>query len=84
MVFFSLLPYTTIFDAIATPPRRDRKAHSGRATSRKGAFCAWASPKGALCVQAVTQNAVLREVQRKARSQNAPFREVQRAECAFP
>ena len=25
--------------APATPPRRDREAHSGRETSRKGAFC---------------------------------------------
>ena len=39
--------------ALATPPRRDREAHSGRATSRKGAFCVWASPKGALCMRAV-------------------------------
>ena len=39
--------------APAMPPRRDRKAHSGRATSRKGAFCVRASPKGALCMRAV-------------------------------
>ena len=29
------------------------KAHSGRATSRKGAFCVRALPKGALCMRAV-------------------------------
>ena len=29
------------------------KAHSGRATSRKSAFCVWASPKGAFCMRAV-------------------------------
>ena len=39
--------------APATPPRRDRKAHSGRATSRKSALCVWASPKSALCMRAV-------------------------------
>ena len=39
--------------APATPPRRDRKAHSGRATSRKSALCVWASPKDALCMRAV-------------------------------
>ena len=27
--------------APATPPRRDQRAHSGRATSRKGALCVW-------------------------------------------
>ena len=39
--------------APATPPRRDRRAHSGRATSRKSALCVWASPKSALCMRAV-------------------------------
>jgi len=39
--------------APATPLRRDRKAHSGRATSRKSALCVWASPKTALCMRAV-------------------------------
>ena len=39
--------------APATPPRRNQKAHSGRATSRKSALCVWASPKGALCMRAV-------------------------------
>ena len=29
------------------------KAHSGRATSRKSAFCVWVSPKGAFCMRAV-------------------------------
>ena len=63
--------------------RRHGKAQSGRATSRKGAFwagdatstsrksafCVWASPKGALCM--------------RAGAQSAPFREVAGADCAF-
>ena len=36
MVFFSLLSYTTIFDAIGA---FYGKAHSVRWASRKGAFC---------------------------------------------
>ena len=46
-------PHGKPHSAPATPPRRDRRAHSGRATSRKSAFCVWASPKGAFCMRAV-------------------------------
>ena len=46
-------PHAKAHSAPTTPPRRDRRAHSGRATSRKGAFCERASPKGALCMRAV-------------------------------
>ena len=50
MVFFSLLSYTTIFDAIAT--------------SRKGAFCATARMQNAPFGEAHTQNALFRGVAR--------------------
>ena len=39
--------------APAMRSRRDRRAHSGWATSRRNALCVWASPKGALCMRAV-------------------------------
>ena len=47
MVFFSLLPYTTIFDAIAP--------------SRKSALCLIACARNALLRELRTQNALFRE-----------------------
>ena len=46
-------PHVKAQSAPATPPRRDQRAHSRRAASRKSALCVWASPKGALCMRAV-------------------------------
>ena len=63
-------PHAKAHSAPAMPPRRDQKAHSGWATSRKSTFCVWGSPKGAFCMRAVAQS--------------APFREGPCAECAFP
>ncbi len=63
-------PHGKPHSAPATLPRRDQRAHSGRATSRKSAFCVWASPKGAFCMRAVAQSAL--------------FRDIPSAECAFP
>jgi len=58
MVFFSLLPYTTIFDAIRT---LTEKRILGRGPSRKGALCATARMQNAPFGEAHTQSALFRE-----------------------
>ena len=74
MVFFSLLPYTTIFDAIRT---LTEKRILGRGPSRKGALCATARMQNAPFGEAHTQSAPFRE---SDTPQSASLRELPGAE----
>ena len=78
MVFFSLLPYTTIFDAIQT-------------ASRKSTFWRWPlTEKCTLCGRRDGKAHSVRWPSRKsafrvrAATQSAPFREGLQPECTFP
>ena len=69
MVFFSLLPYTTIFDAILGLTQKrtlatvaHAKAHSGGWGLRKSALWLRPSRKSALCDPQVPQTALFRYV----------------------